>query len=854
MLVLASYTAALYAAVLIPFKFGLPLVPGATEIRPGIAVLLLCSFLFGPAAAWGGAFGNLIGDFFGGTIGPGSLFGFPGNFLYGYLPYKLWELMRGGPITGSKGFGWWVRFVVVCWVSSAVCASVIAWGIELVFHVPVMFLGGIIFSNNLLLPLLLGPVLIRVIAPRLDAWGLTYERIEPNHPRAGAAAPVGAVIMSVTGIAAGVIMLVGFAAMFLPAVGLYRLERFPQLKAALELLAQPASLTHGGYTRAMVIVTVIVGAFIVGAFILGHEKPGKMTDDAGVAGVGAQYAAPLHNDKTALENVTFAYASSDKPALKNVSFSIKPGEYVVVMGRTGAGKTSLTRCLTGAIPHFFTGRISGKAYLFGYDPAQTGPAENADRVGMVFQDFESQLFSTNAELEVAFGAENLGRSREKLREAVNSSLKMAGLEGFENRNPATLSGGEKQRLAIASILAMAPPLVILDEPSTDLDPVGKREIFDLLATIREGNRPVILVEHEIEAARRADRIVIMRGGEICREGASQEIFRDPGLLLDHGIRPLDGVRLLCALGDNKPPLTVEEQIDRLKHTGRAPRDEEYKALEDDDAKKAALYGEVLYDLRDLHHSYAAGKESLNGINLSIRKGEFIAVLGQNGSGKTTLAKHLNGLFKPTTGEALFKGRKVTDRPLSAVAREVGFVFQDPDHQIFSSTVGDEVAFAPRNFGFAENEIARRVKKAIESTSLTGYEDKDPFHLTKGERQRVAVAGVLAGEPEALILDEPTTGLDRDEQVRIMELLKKLNSEGHTVIIITHTVWVAAEYAHRTVLLAGGHVIADGPTRKVFGMDGQLRIARVQPPDITAIGKAFGKVFLSVEEYLRCIST
>jgi len=852
MLVLASYTAALYAAVVIPFKFGLPLVPGATEVRPGIAVLLLCSFLFGPAAAWGGAFGNLIGDFFGGTLGPGSFFGFFGNFLYAYVPYKMWEVAGGKDIAGRRGFGWWWRYILVCWASSAICASVIAWGIELVLGIPTMILGGLIFANNLFLPILIGPALIRLVTPRLEEWGLTYRQVEPDHPRPAVLAPIGGALIGAAGLAAGAIMVVGFVVMFLPDWARHFMGQFPWI----ELLGRQISVGKLKYSGAMLAISPLIVVFIIGSFLLGHEKSGKQAESDSRA--AAIQGLPLHGGKIALVDVTFSYATSDNPALKNVSFSVGPGEYVVIMGRTGAGKTSLTRCFTGAIPHFFSGRFSGKAYLFGRDLSQTGPAENADLVGAVFQDFESQLFSTNMELEAAFGAENLGMPRDKLLKAVESSLKAVGLAGFGNRNPTTLSGGEKQRLAIASILAMNPPLMILDEPSTDLDPVGKREIFDALATIKREDRPVILVEHEIEAARRADRIVLMRDGEIIREGAPLEIFRDPQLLLDHGIRPLDGVKLLCALGDSEsydpygPPLSVEEQVDRLKQIGKIPSSEKHEALEEADESRAASYGDVIYDLRNLHHSYGSGGDALNGVSLTIRKGEFIAVLGQNGSGKTTLAKHLNGLLAPTKGEALFKGKPVTARPLSTVAREVGFVFQDPDHQIFSSTVGDEVAFAPRNFGLPEDEIALRIKKAMEFTSLEGYEDKDPFHLTKGERQRVAVAGMLAGEPEVLILDEPTTGLDRDEQVRIMELLKRLNSEGHTIIIITHTVWVAAEYAHRTVLLASGKVIADGPTRKVFGMDDKLKTARVQPPDITAIGKAFGKVFLSVEEYLGCV--
>lgn len=852
LLALASYTAALYAAVLIPFKYGLPLVPGATEVRPGIAMLLLCSFLFGPAAAWGGAFGNLIGDFFGGTLGLGSLFGMPANFLYAYIPYKLLEITGGKLIWEGRSADWWAKFVLVCWVSSAVCAAIIAWGIELVFHVPVMLLSGIIFTNNLILPLILTPFLISLLAPRLRKWGLTYEQMEQLSPKPTKLAKAGAILLSLCAIPAGAFMILGFTTLFLPAMGFYQIEKFSSLKYLSEMFSASA-LTGGGYSRALVIMSIFVFLFILSAFFIGREKvTEKIPPSIEEKETNNTHFTTREKGSIAmLENVTFYYGDSESPALRNVDFSVKKGEYIVIMGKTGAGKTSLLRCLTRAIPNFYAGRLSGKAVLFGAPLSKGGPAANSHLVGMVFQDFESQLFSTNVELEAAFGAENLGIPKDSIKLAVEKSLQLVGLKGFENRNPVALSGGEKQRLAIASILAMNQPLVLMDEPSTDLDPSGKDEIFKVLAKIKEERRSVVLVEHDVEAIREADRLVMMKDGTISWEGSPANALQNFDLLTEHGVRPPDIVTLFKKLKLENPPTNIEDAVAIIKETGKYPKDKKYKTL----IQKENAYAknnEIIYKIVDLHHAYNKQNESLKGVNLTLRKGEMVAVLGRNGSGKTTLAKHLNGLLKPTKGEVIFKGASVYSRPLSETAKEIGLVFQNPDHQIFSATVENEVAFAPKNFGLSEEETKRRVQSAIKATMLEGYEARDPFHLTKGERQRVAVASVLAGQPEVLIMDEPTTGLDIDEQKKIMELLVELNRQGHTIIIITHAVHIAVEYARRTILMAGGEIIADAPTRQVFAMNDKLKEAGVREPDITRLSKKFGMIFLTVDEFVQCV--
>jgi energy-coupling factor transport system ATP-binding protein len=256
------------------------------------------------------------------------------------------------------------------------------------------------------------------------------------------------------------------------------------------------------------------------------------------------------------------------------------------------------------------------------------------------------------------------------------------------------------------------------------------------------------------------------------------------------------------------------------------------------------------EVEGLTHRYPNGVVALEGVDLTVRRGEFLAVLGQNGSGKTTLVKHFNGLLKPTEGTALVGGEETAKQGLRRLGQTVGYVFQNPDHQIFSDTVFDEVAFGPKIRDMDEEEIKERVEEALAAVSLDGRGDEDPFGLTKGERQRVAVASVLAVRPEVLILDEPTTGLDYAEQHSMMDLVRNLNEAGSTIIAVTHTMWVVAEYAHRAVVIRDGRVAMQGTVREVFAEEDELREASLRPPHIVSFGNALGYPVLSVEEMLK----
>ncbi len=339
----------------------------------------------------------------------------------------------------------------------------------------------------------------------------------------------------------------------------------------------------------------------------------------------------------------------------------------------------------------------------------------------------------------------------------------------------------------------------------------------------------------------------MRDSRVVAQGSPAEILLDMPLLKSCGIKPLPMVELFQAMGWPGRPLTVEIAIVLIqKHNLTKRRELKFTIASSDNAKGSPIL--KTEGLRYIYPTYQV--EALRGIDLCIQEGEFIAILGQNGSGKTTLAKHFNGLIKPTSGRMLVQGKPTTEYTHRELARRVGYVFQNPDHQIFSKTVKEEVGFGLKMLGEDPKTIEKRVAEALEVVGLHGYEEKVPFTLTKGERQRVAVASVLAAQPQVIILDEPTTGLDYRHQRNMMEMLKSLNRSGHTVIIITHSMWVAAEYAKRTIVLKDGCILSDGPTRLVFADEALLAGASLRPSSLVQLSNWLGTQALTVEQMVR----
>ena len=545
-------------------------------------------------------------------------------------------------------------------------------------------------------------------------------------------------------------------------------------------------------------------------------------------------------------DVTFVYQGATIPALRSLSFAQRQGELVGIMGGSGAGKSTLAKCLNRLIPEFEGGDFHGIVMLGRALLNDMRVCEAAALVGMVFQDFEAQLFCTSVELEVAFAMEQVGMDRIEMRSRLGPALVAVGLAGFEHRDPTSLSGGEKQRLAIASVLALRPSIIVLDEPTTDLDPEGKAEIFALIAKLRDQGLSLIVIEHESEELLGADRILLLRKGTLVADGPPSEVMTDFDLLNQCDVHQPGLNRVLHLLGIGGHAVTVHEAYESIVR--KFP-----KLLSAEVAKDGPVAGTLtssspsapLVEIDNVSFEYPdQGKLALDGVSLRINAGDFLAIIGQNGSGKTTLAKHIVGLLTPTSGRVLLEGRDRTSMRAAETAREVAYVFQNPDHQISAASVLDEVAFGPRNFGFDEAEIEKRCTEVLDAVNLREVRDSDPFLLSKGERQRLAVASVLALRPRLLILDEPTTGLDHREQRNMMALIEELNRSGIAIVMITHTPWLVAEYAKRVVLIRKGHKLFDGSVEGFFAQDDLLARSSFRAPPVTQLSRRFGSVALT----------
>ncbi|MEV5765147.1 energy-coupling factor transporter ATPase [Micromonospora sp. NPDC052213] len=545
------------------------------------------------------------------------------------------------------------------------------------------------------------------------------------------------------------------------------------------------------------------------------------------------------------DGVGFRYRSATERQLTDVSFQIRRGERVAVMGATGAGKTTLLMMFNGLIPHHHDGEMHGYLTAVGLDTVEHDVVDLVRHVGLVMQDPESQITGRLALDDAAVGPANLGLPRAEVLDRARRALDAVGLGELADRDTGQMSGGQQQRLAIAGILAMAPEILVLDEPTSELDPAGTAQVFAVVEqAAADRDRTVVLVEHEPElVAQWADRLIVLHDGALVHDGPPAEFFAAAERAEAVGLRPPQ-VTTVChalqragRLPADRTAVTLDEAVavlqDRLPVTARART----SAREPQPAVAAGAA--VVIEATGLGHRYPSGVQALSDVDVRVREGEFVALLGRNGAGKTTFARHLNGLLRPTAGQLRVYGRPTGDRSVSDLATDVGYVFQNPDHQIFAPTVRDEVAFGLRNAGWAEDRIEEKVREVLDLVGMRAHLDHHPFRLGKGQRQRLAVASVLALEPRILIVDEPTTGQDWRGARAIMDLVRELNRAGRTILMVTHDMPLVAEYAHRALVFDAGRLRADLPVADLFADEELLAGTQLVAPQVTRLARRLG---------------
>jgi len=477
-----------------------------------------------------------------------------------------------------------------------------------------------------------------------------------------------------------------------------------------------------------------------------------------------------------LENVSYAYPRTNRDAVTKISLSLKGGECVLVTGHSGSGKTTLCLAAAGILEHEYGGKKSGKVSVDGKDVREYRDlADLSSRVGILFDDPDSQLLFTSVEEEILSALERREFTAGEVEDRLSRVLAVTGLEGLRHRPPQALSGGQKQRVVLATTLALGTDILILDEPTSELDEQGTASIVRLLSELKSQGKAILIVEQKFPKLEGLiDRIVVLEDGRIRVDGPPATVLTDE-IARRTLIPDFSGIRIGIRPADN----------------GDAP----------------------IIQTTGLTFNYEE-VEALSGVDIAIAPGEFVAIVGENGSGKTTLVKHFIGLLRPGKGTVMVDGKDAAKAPIADLAHVVGMVFQNPDHMFFADSVFDEVAFGVDNLKIPDRE--RVVMEALENVRLTEARDLYPRWLSRGERQRLAIACVLAMQPAVLVLDEPTTGLDGEESREIITILKQLQEKGHTVIIITHSSEIAGQCADRVVRMEAGRIVADTRTEVTHG--------------------------------------
>ena len=556
-----------------------------------------------------------------------------------------------------------------------------------------------------------------------------------------------------------------------------------------------------------------------------------------------------------MECVSFSYgtAADSAYALKDIDLSVEEGTFVGLIGPSGAGKSTLASAITGAIPHHYRGRLFGSTLVAGLDTCEASLTDIAKIVGSVLQDIDAQMVASVVEDELLFGLENFGIDHREIEGRIASALDAVGIADLRHREIATLSGGQKQKVAIAAILAMAPRVIVMDEPTSALDPASARDVFEVLRRAKElTGMTVILIEQTVALlAEYCDRVVVIDQGRIALDGAPTDVFSHGETLRAIGVDTPRAVRISNSLAEaglaqNDSPALTLDGAESLVAGILTPGLSESSSIvpcalvDRPDARDTADKRPIIVDVAGAAYSYGTGQAGIEGISLTVRAGEILAIVGQNGAGKTTFTKLLNGLIKPSAGVVRIAGLDTRTTPVSVLASHAATLFQNPDRQLCRNTVVEEISFGLELQG-APAEAARERARHVAATFYLP-ENASPFNLSRGQRQMVALASVVALEPELFILDEPTSGLDYRECMTVMETVRQRALDGAAVVMVCHDMEVVSDFADTLAVMAEGRLIEVGPCREAFANDALLAHARIAAPCVPALGKRLAARF------------
>jgi len=504
-----------------------------------------------------------------------------------------------------------------------------------------------------------------------------------------------------------------------------------------------------------------------------------------------------------VQGLAFRYHSRPELAIQDISLTVEPGELLLIAGASGCGKTTIIRSINGLIPHTYRGDLQGRILLYGQDAAQMAMAQISQTVGTVLQDPERQILGSFVVNEVAFGLENLAIPRTEIVKRVDQTLEYLGILELRDRETFYLSGGEKQKVALAGVLAMRPSILLLDEPLASLDPVSAQDALQLLRRLADEGMTIILVEHRVEDALKIspDRVMFMQEGHVSYLGPSGGLAE----VVDYREVKLPAPIIIQRAAED-PPHTF---VSGVRPNGREP----------------------LVAFENVSFAYNEGDPLvIRDINLTIRQGDVIAILGPNGAGKTTLVKHAIGLLKPRSGHVFIEGDDTRNLSVAGIAHTVGYVFQSPSHMLFAPTVREELAFGPTNLGYSEELVAEGVDTALDMVNLRGLEEYPPLALSFGQQKRVSIAAILAMRSKILVMDEPTAGQDYWNYMTFMDSILQMPG-FEAVLFITHDLDLAICYANKIVLMYEGQIAGYGEPGEVVTNVELLRKCRVVPTSL-----------------------